>query len=159
MRCSAYRDDIIMPWVGEEEPFSIILSGLCCQRKAVDARKAKCLSAAKWDYPLASTKPYFLCPYGQVFKCEIFNYLLCFEKTILFFSVLVWAFYTSTVWGGVYFLVRRRITWILLHSAVKPEVWCGLNFFGISSWRKGLWGHQGGGSWWEVRGRAVVYCT
>lgn len=51
MRRSDYRDDIILPergWGGGGglgvvggEPCSILLPGLCCQRKAVDAGKAK----------------------------------------------------------------------------------------------------------------------
>lgn len=78
MRCSAYRDDAIMPFVGEE-PICVVLSGFCRLSLAVDAGKAKTTTYPLQPsrIPLPSMKPHFLDPSNQVFKCEDFNYLWC----------------------------------------------------------------------------------
>lgn len=55
------------------------------------------------------------------------NPLIIFSTSIRLFSfqVTISGLYTSTVLGGVYLLMKRRIIWVPLHASV---VWSGLNF-------------------------------
>lgn len=120
MRCSDYGGDIILLWVGEEEPFSLLPSGLCCQKEGSACWKGKDNRCPLQPDRITPQPPQSHISYVLTVSFSNVKPFIIFGSYVrLFpFQFTTFGLYISTVSGGVNFLMKR-IIWVFLHAIVK----------------------------------------